>query len=466
MENYLFGKKIAYLSLGCKVNGYETEAIKEHFKGFGAEEVAFSEFADVYLINTCTVTNIADRKSRQMLRRARKVNPDAVVVATGCYVQEFFRNHEEDDLADIYVGNRRKSEIAQILNGYYQACAEGGKVDRFYVNEDKELVGYEDMISVTTEGHTRAFMKIQDGCNQFCSYCIIPFARGRISSRSEEEILKEAKLLSDSGYREIVVTGIHLSSYGLETLSLREQAALRPDKGELPLLLVLRRLAEIPGIERIRLGSLEPRIITEDFARELSKIEKVCPHFHLSLQSGCDKTLRAMNRKYTTAEYAVCVDILRKYFDRPAITTDMIVGFPGESEEDFNESASFAERIRFAQIHVFPYSRRKGTVADRMSGQHTDAVKRAREAVLLTKEHALRSAYAKQFLGTETEVVVEELITEDGITKGRGHDRRYLLYTFPLSEDLSGQIVTVIGTSVTTDCTIQAKKVDISHKIG
>ena len=465
MTNYLISKSIAFLTLGCKVNSYETEAIKEIFRGNGTNEVAFSDCADIYLINTCTVTNIADRKSRQMLHRARKQNPDAVVIATGCYVQEFARNHEGDDLADIYVGNRRKSEIAAILNEYYASKKRGETPERFYVNDDQALGDYENMRSVTVEEHCRAYMKIQDGCNQFCSYCIIPFARGRIASRKEDDILAEAKALAKACYKEIVVTGIHLSSYGLEGKSLREQANLRADNGEMPLITILTKLSEVRGIEQIRLGSLEPRIVTEEFTKALSELPKICPHFHLSLQSGCDKTLKAMNRKYTTDEFMQCVRVLRKYFDRPAITTDIIVGFPGETEEDFGESMAFAETVGFSQRHVFPFSRRKGTVADRMKGQLTEAVKKERADRLIHVSERLKEEYYRSLLGAETPVLVETVTEEDGILRAKGHCRRYGCYRFPASSDLAGQMVSVIGADITTDCIIQAKMVDILHKI-
>ncbi len=465
MTNHLMTKRVAFLTLGCKVNSYETEAIRSIFRGYGAVEVLFTENADVYLINTCTVTNIADRKSRQMLHRARKNNPDAVVIATGCYVQEFFRNHEEDDLADIYVGNRRKAEIASILNAYYEKLQHGEKPERFYVNDDSELGNYENMDSVTAEEHVRAYMKIQDGCNQFCSYCIIPFARGRIASRNEEEILKEARSLGKAGYKEIVITGIHLSSYGLDQKSLREQSELKTLDGSMPLIDILTKLSEIPEIERIRLGSLEPRIVTDAFTKALSEIPKICPHFHLSLQSGCDKTLRAMNRKYTTKEFSECVRLLRKCFDNPAITTDIITGFPGETEEDFLETMAFAEATGFSQIHVFPFSRRKGTVADRMKEQLSEAVKKERADRLIKAAERLKEDYYRAFLGKEAEILVETVTEEDGILFAKGHSARYGGYLFPVDSDRSGQAVTVIGTDITTDCIIQAKMVDILHKI-
>ena len=466
MENHLYGKTIAYLTLGCKVNGYETEAIRDTLKGCGVTEVPFREKADIYLVNTCTVTNIADRKSRQMLHRARKLNPDAVIVAEGCYVQEFCREGEDDGSADIYVGNRRKGETAAILNEWFTAKAAGTEPKHYYINEDSKLTIYEEMRAVTQETTNRAFMKIQDGCNQFCSYCIIPFARGRIASRKESDILSEAKLLADSGCKEVVISGIHLSSYGLDKRSVREQSSLKTDDGSMPLISLLEKLAKIPGIERIRLGSLEPRIITGEFVEALSAIKEICPHFHLSLQSGCAKTLTRMNRRYTPEDFEEAVGLLQKAFDNPALTTDIIVGFPGETEEDFLASMAFAEKIGFAQIHVFPYSRRKGTAADKMDGQLTEAVKHEREVRFLETERKLRAAYYGRLLGKTASVMVEEMTEEGGLLYANGHCPRYGTYRFPADTDLSGRIVEVIGDNITTDGIIQAKMVAISYKIG
>ncbi|MBO4324751.1 MAG: tRNA (N(6)-L-threonylcarbamoyladenosine(37)-C(2))-methylthiotransferase MtaB [Lachnospiraceae bacterium] len=465
MENHLYGKTIAYLTLGCKVNGYETEAIRDTLKGCGMTEVPFRGKADVYLVNTCTVTNIADRKSRQMLHRARKQNPDAVIVAEGCYVQEFCREGEDDGTADLYIGNRRKGETAAILNEWFAAKAEGTEPKHYYINEDAKLTPYEEMKTVSSETTSRAFMKIQDGCNQFCSYCIIPFARGRIASRKESDVLAEAKFLAESGCKEVVISGIHLSSYGLDKRSVREQSSLRTDDGSMPLISLLEKLSKIDGIERIRLGSLEPRIITKEFTDALSKIKEICPHFHLSLQSGCAKTLQRMNRRYTPEEFAEAVRLLREAFDNPALTTDIIVGFPGETEEDFKESMAFAEKIGFAQIHVFPYSRRKGTVADKMDGQLTEAVKHEREVRFLETERKLRTNYYKGLLGKTASVMVEEMSEEDGVMYAVGHCQRYGSYRFPSDTCLSGGIVEVIGEEITTDGIIQAKTVAISHKI-
>ena len=465
MENLLISKKTAFLTLGCKVNAYETEAIKQLFRGYGTVEVPFRDYADIYLVNTCTVTNVADRKSRQMLRQARKRNPDAVIVALGCYVQEFGTDHADDGLADLYIGNRRKAETASILNAYLNAKAEGNVPERFYIREDSLLNGYESMNSVSIEDHCRANIKIQDGCNQFCSYCIIPFARGRIASRSEEDIVAEAGNLAASGFHEIVLTGIHLSSYGLDNKTVREQQSLAPLDGSMPLISLIQKLAVIEGIERIRLGSLEPRIITEPFVKALSAIRQVCPHFHLSLQSGCDRTLKAMNRKYTVEEYEEAVRILRKYYENPALTTDIIVGFPGESEEDFRESLAFAEKIGFSKIHIFPYSRRKGTVADRMSGQVRDDVKKNREAEFLKAELMLRRKYSESFLGKTESVLIETVTQTDGILIAEGCSERYIRYRFPVTENLTGSVVRVQAENITTDCIILAKMVDILHKI-
>ena len=465
MENYLISKKTAFLTLGCKVNAYETEAIKELFRGFGTEEVPFRDYADIYLVNTCTVTNVADRKSRQMLRQAKKRNPDAVIVALGCYVQEFGADHKDDGLADLYIGNRRKSETASIVNAFLKAKSEGENPERFYINEDSTLTGYESMNTVSIEDHCRANIKIQDGCNQFCSYCIIPFARGRIASRAEEDVIAETEKLAASGFHEIVLTGIHLSSYGLDQRSVREQQSLQALDGSMPLISLIQKLAAIPGIERIRLGSFEPRIITERFTKALSEIPQVCPHFHLSLQSGCNRTLAAMNRKYTAEEYSKAVQILRKYFENPALTTDIIVGFPGETEEDFKESLAFAEKTAFSKIHIFPYSRRKGTVADRMPDQVRDDIKKQREAVFLESEFAMRKRYAESFLGKTDSVLVETVTEIDGILTAEGCSTRYNRYRFPVTENVTGSVVSVQGESITTDCIILAKKVDILHKI-
>lgn len=456
MKNNLSELRVAYLSLGCKVNTYETEAIKSQLKAYGTREVSFREAADIYIVNTCTVTNVADRKSRQMLGQAKRRNPSAIVVAIGCYVQEFHESHLEDSNIDLLIGNRRKAETAAIINRYLESVANNEAPQKVYVYDDKSLVEYEELPMVTEEKSIRAFVKIQDGCNQFCSYCIIPFARGRISSRSIESIFAEVKALVDKGYQEIVLTGIHLSSFGLETYTLHEQSTLSVNKGELPLLTLLKMLEEVPGLMRIRLGSLEPRIMTEHFVEELSKLTKLCPHFHLSLQSGCDRTLKNMNRKYTAEQYREVCDCIRRFFVMPAITTDIIVGFPKETDEDFEESAQFAKDIAFSQIHVFPYSRRKGTVADSMTPQVNDQVKREREHTLLGIGEELLLAYRTDWLGREASVLLEEKVGIDGKEYYIGHSEQYVPYAIQSEENLVNRIVTVIGEQMMSDGTILA----------
>ncbi len=457
MNNFLSKKKVAYLTLGCKVNAYETEVVKKQFRAFGVTEVSFRESADIYIVNTCTVTNIADRKSRQMLRRAKKINPSSVVVALGCYVQEFYEQHRYDPEIDVLIGNRRKGETAGIVNRYFASIANNEAPECVFVTEDKDLTLYEELPPIVQLESCRAFLKVQDGCNQFCSYCIIPFARGRISSRSAESVCNEVIGLTVAGYQEVVLTGIHLSSYGLETHSLAEQTSLSVPYGDLPLLSLLRSLQSIEGLARIRLGSLEPRIITEGFVSELAKLTKVCPHFHLSLQSGCNRTLGAMNRKYTAEMYAEACAVLRKYYTNPAITTDIIVGFPQETPEDFEESLEFARQIAFSQIHVFPFSRRKGTVADRMSGQVPEEEKHRRERAFLEVEEGLRMAYRKEWIGKETEVLFEECRSIDGENYFVGYSDRYIPYAIFSKTDLTNVICRVIGTKLASDGTLIAE---------
>ena len=369
-------------NLGCKVNSYETEAMRQLLEAAGYDIVEFGkESADVYIINTCTVTNIADRKSRQMLHKAKKDNPNAVVVAAGCYVQEAGEKLLEDSAVDIIVGNNKKGQIVEVLDEYFK----GKDTDSFIdINKTKE---YERLAISGSEIHTRAYIKIQDGCNQFCTYCIIPFARGRVRSRSLEDIVSEVNKLAESGCHEIVITGIHLSSYGLDFDNTEYNAQPVPNAERL--LQVIEAIDKVDGIERIRLGSLEPRIITDAFLTRLSAVKKICPHFHLSLQSGCDATLRRMNRRYDTEEFSDGVDKIRKYFDRPAITTDVIVGFPGETDEEFAVTKKYLEKIKFFEMHVFKYSRRKGTIADRMENQVADSIKSARSDELIELDDGL-----------------------------------------------------------------------------
>lgn len=419
------GKKIAFLTLGCKVNSYETEAMQALLVKEGAVLVAFQEKADIYVVNTCSVTNMADRKSRQMLHKARKLNPDAVIVAAGCYAQTADVAALKETGIDVIVGNNQKKEIVSILNGFL--C--GKENDRLDMAKETE---YEDLSLDTQVEHTRAYIKIQDGCNQFCSYCIIPYARGRIRSRRQEEVVAEVRRLAQAGYCEIVLTGIHLSSYGQPV-----------SEGKQPLLELIGELDKVPGIKRIRLGSLEPRIITEEFVKTLVGFQTVCPHFHLSLQSGCDSVLKRMNRKYTTKEYAESVDILRRYYENPAITTDIIVGFPQETEEEFSETVAYAKKIGFSKIHVFKYSRRKGTVADRMTGQVQENVKTVRSEQLLAVEGALGEEYRKQMLGTRQWVLFEESSRMDGEVCQVGYNERYVRIAVKTEADVSNRILPV-----------------------
>jgi threonylcarbamoyladenosine tRNA methylthiotransferase MtaB len=412
-------------NLGCKVNSYETEAMRQLLEAAGYDIVEFGkESADVYIINTCTVTNIADRKSRQMLHKAKKDNPNAVVVAAGCYVQEAGEKLLEDSAVDIIVGNNKKGQIVEVLDEYFK----GKDTDSFIdINKTKE---YERLAISGSEIHTRAYIKIQDGCNQFCTYCIIPFARGRVRSRSLEDIMSEVNKLAESGCHEIVITGIHLSSYGLDFDNTEYNAQPVPNAERL--LQVIEAIDKVDGIERIRLGSLEPRIITDAFLTRLSAVKKICPHFHLSLQSGCDATLRRMNRRYDTKEFSDGVDKIRKYFDRPAITTDVIVGFPGETDEEFAATKKYLEKIKFFEMHVFKYSRRKGTIADRMENQVADSIKNARSDELIELDDGLSENYRESFVGEKEKVLVEEYVEKDGKKYAVGHTRRYVKVYIPV----------------------------------
>ncbi len=418
--------------MGCKVNSYEIEVMQQKLQQSGYKIVPFDSEADVYIVNTCTVTNIADHKSRQMLRRARKQNPDAVVVAAGCYVQTGGERTALDDCVDLAVGNNRKKDIAEILETFLEEREKGRGREagcRFFT--DETLEAYEETRLERTGGHTRAVIKIQDGCNQFCSYCIIPFARGRVRSRLQKDVLEEVRQLAQNGYKEAVFTGIHLSSYGMDWEGAKEFC---PDY----LLSLLEEAAGIGGIERIRLGSLEPRIVTEAFAKRLAAIPKICPHFHLSLQSGCDETLRRMNRHYTTGEYYERVQILRRFFTDPAITTDVIVGFPQETEEEFAATKAFLEKIRFFEMHIFPYSRRKGTAADRLSGQLTAALKQERSAQLLLLEAKQSRQYREHYIGRQEEILVEEKKRICGKEYWVGHTKTYVLGAVEAKETDSG----------------------------
>lgn len=416
-------KKAALHNLGCKVNAYETEAMQQILEGAGYEIVPFTEYADVYVINTCSVTNMADRKSRQMLHRAKKLNPHAVVVGAGCYVQTKEAQALVDEAVDIVIGNNRKHELLDLL-GEYETSHVKAKSIADINHEEQE---YEELFLSKTAEHTRAFIKVQDGCNQFCSYCIIPFARGRVRSRGAGEVLAEIRRLAANGCKEVVLTGIHLSSYGVDT-------------GESLLHLIELVHAE-EGIDRIRLGSLEPRIVTEEFAERLSQMPKICPHFHLSLQSGCDATLARMNRRYDTAEYEKGCEILRRYFAHPAITTDVIVGFPGETEEEFETTRAYLERIRFYEMHIFQYSRREGTKAAVMKDQIPESVKKQRSEELIALGERMSREFREYYVGRETEALLEEPFVREGKTYYTGYTKEYVKVVYETDADMENQFV-------------------------
>ncbi len=424
-------------NLGCKVNSYETEAMQQLLEEAGYEIVPFHEKADVYIINTCSVTNIADRKSRQMLHRAKKQNPDAVVVAAGCYVQAAAEELKEDLAVDVIIGNNKKQDLVPILEEYFK-----DKSDSSHVIEISETHEYERLSIHKIADHTRAFLKGQDGCNQFCSYCIIPYTRGRVRSRRPDEVVAEVRELAAAGYQEVVLTGIHLSSYGVD---------FKEEEKKENLLSLIKQVHEVEGIRRIRLGSLEPRIITEEFAQALASMPKFCPHFHLSLQSGCDKTLKRMNRHYTTEEYAAGCEILRRCFDNPAITTDVIVGFPGETEEEFEETKAFLERIGFYEMHIFKYSRRAGTRADRMPDQIPEQVKSVRSEVLLKLEKQMSKAYRESFLGRNKTVLLEEKTEINGREYMIGHTMEYVKAVVPYEENLKNKMAEGVLKGVLND---------------
>ena len=424
-------RKAAFHNLGCKVNSYETEAMQQLLEDAGYEIVPFREGADVYIINTCSVTNVADRKSRQMLHRAKKMNPSAAVVAVGCYVQAAGAELKKDEAVDLIVGNNQKKDLVQILDDYFADHENSGEI--LDIGHSQE---YEELHIRRIADHTRAFIKVQDGCNQFCSYCIIPYTRGRVRSRRPEDIEHEVRGIAEAGYKEIVLTGIHLSSYGVDF----------KDEQKENLLTLIKRLDQIPGIERLRLGSLEPRIVTREFAKELARLRTICPHFHLSLQSGCDATLKRMNRRYNAAEYQACCEILREEFDNPAITTDVIVGFPGETEEEFAETERFLKAIHFYEMHIFKYSRRAGTRAADMPDQVPEGTKSVRSDILLALEKQQSLEYRGRFLGTEEEILLEEPIEIDGTKYMMGHTRQYVKGAVPYEEGLKNKTVKGIFT--------------------
>ncbi|MDD6305368.1 MAG: tRNA (N(6)-L-threonylcarbamoyladenosine(37)-C(2))-methylthiotransferase MtaB [Clostridiales bacterium] len=425
-------KKAALHNLGCKVNAYETEAMQQILEAAGYEIVPFTEKADVYVINTCSVTNMADRKSRQMLHKAKKTNPKAIVVAAGCYVQTKEAESSLDESIDIVIGNNKKHELVELIEKYERNRlteeTKEPKKTKSVVDINHEKQEYEKLRIEKTAEHTRAFLKVQDGCNQFCSYCIIPFARGRVRSRKAEDVLEEVKRLAKRGVKEVVLTGIHLSSYGVDT-------------GD-HLLHLIEMVHEVEEIKRIRLGSLEPRIVTEEFVKRISQLEKICPHFHLSLQSGCDTVLARMNRRYDTAEYEAGCDLLRKYFVHPAITTDVIVGFPGETEEEFQITKEYLERIHFYEMHIFKYSKREGTKAAVMADQVLEQEKTRRSGILLELEKKMSEEFRNDYLGKQVTVLLEEEVELDGKTYFTGYTKEYVKVAYETGKDMTNQFIT------------------------
>lgn len=427
-------KKAALHNLGCKVNAYETEAMQHLLEEAGYEIVPFTQKADVYVINTCSVTNMADRKSRQMLHKAKKNNPDSIVVAAGCYVQTSEKEVLNDLSVDIVIGNDRKHDLVRLLEEYSLDSVNDTVDD---INDGKH--DFEELFIDQTKEHTRAFIKVQDGCNQFCSYCIIPYARGRVRSRRFENVIAEVERLAANGFKEVVLTGIHLSSYGVDF----EKAT--------GLLELIQAVNAVKGIERIRLGSLEPKIVTEHFASELSKLDKICPHFHLSLQSGCDATLKRMNRKYTTKEYERGCELLRKYFVHPAITTDVIVGFPGETEEEFEQTEAYLEHIHFYEMHIFKYSKRKGTRAAVMPDQIDEQIKAARSEKLIALGHDMSKEFRKFYIGKNEEVLFEEKAVIGDKEYFVGYTKEYVKVAKKTDENLENQIVSGRISGMLTD---------------
>lgn len=427
-------KKAALHNLGCKVNAYETEAMQHLLEEAGYEIVPFTQKADVYVINTCSVTNMADRKSRQMLHKAKKNNPDSIVVAAGCYVQTSEKEVLNDLSVDIVIGNDRKHDLVRLLEEYSLDSVNDTVDD---INDGKH--DFEELFIDQTKEHTRAFIKVQDGCNQFCSYCIIPYARGRVRSRRFENVIAEVERLAANGFKEVVLTGIHLSSYGVDF----EEAT--------GLLELIQAVNAVKGIERIRLGSLEPKIVTEHFASELSKLDKICPHFHLSLQSGCDATLKRMNRKYTTKEYERGCELLRKYFVHPGITTDVIVGFPGETEEEFEQTKAYLEHIHFYEMHIFKYSKRKGTRAAVMPDQIDEQIKAARSEKLIALGHDMSKEFRKFYIGKNEEVLFEEKAVIGDKEYFVGYTKEYVKVAKETAENLENQIVSGRISGMLTD---------------
>lgn len=449
-------KKIALHNLGCKVNSYEIEVMQQKLQEKGYVIVDFDSVADIYIVNTCTVTNIADRKSRQMLHRAKQLNPDAIVVAVGCYVQTGQETIEKDDAIDLAIGNNRKKDIVEILEEYL-AEREDKTLRGTTILDINHTYEYEEMQLKQTAEHTRAYIKIQDGCNQFCTYCAIPYARGRVRSRRAEDILNEVRGMVESGYKEVVLTGIHISSYGID---FEEEAwtrgeSVKMQNGERSLYTGTSKLVDlteaicaIEGVERVRLGSLEPRVITEEAAKRLAAMPKLCPHFHLSLQSGCDSTLKRMNRHYTAREYYASVEYLRQYFEHPAITTDVIVGFPGETEEEFEETRSFLEKICFYEMHIFKYSKRAGTIAATMPEQVPEQSKQKRSGILQEMERRQSAEFRARYIGHSAEVLLEETREIDGVLYQIGHTKDYVKVAVKVSGNMP-EVNSLINVKIT-----------------
>jgi threonylcarbamoyladenosine tRNA methylthiotransferase MtaB len=438
-------KTAAFLSLGCKVNSYETEAMRGMFEAAGYQIVDFKDTADVYIVNTCTVTNIADRKSRQMLHQAKHRNPKAVIAAVGCYVQAAEEVLQQDSAVDLVVGNNKKSDIVAMV----ERCM-GSSNKEELVEDISGHQEYEELHVITTMERTRAFIKIQDGCNRFCSYCIIPYVRGRVRSRREEDILEEVNHLAQKGYQEIVLTGIHISSYGTdrkhqssedETMKPLSEEQDVPLQEDMPLAKLIIEIGKIVGIKRIRLGSLEPRIITDEFLKRISSVQQFCPHFHLSLQSGSDSVLKRMNRKYLAGEYEDRVQMIKEYFELPSFTTDVIVGFPGETEQEFLETMEFVKRISFSHIHVFKYSKREGTKAADMPGQIPEEIKSSRSDKLIVISNLMAEEYRQLFVGRIEEILFEESVVVEGRKYQVGHNKHYLKLAVPSDEELSNKLL-------------------------
>lgn len=404
-------KTVAFYTLGCKVNQYETNAMEQQFIKNGYKVVDHHDFADIYVVNTCTVTNIAERKSRQMLRRVKDINKDAILVVCGCYAQVAKEELEKIPEIDIILGINEKNNIVKIVEDYIEKKKSKEEIVSDVSNQNEFL----DFGDVTYTEKNRAVVKVQDGCNMFCSYCIIPYARGRIRSRKIESVVSEISKIAKLGIKEVVITGIHVASYGKDF------------EENVGLIDLLEEINKINGIERIRLSSIEPNIIDEEFVKRLSKLEKICPHFHLSLQSGCDETLKRMNRKYTTKKYKEAVDLLRSYFPDVNFTTDVIVGFPGETEEEFNTTYKFLEEIKFYRMHVFKYSKRRGTVAEKMPNQIDGNIKEERSNKLIELSNKNENEYNESYIGKEVDVLFEEY--ENGYF--RGYTTNYMMVNVP-----------------------------------